>query len=111
MKADAVFWSGWPEWPPDVPDGMAPAEAAPYNLSEAGKELLAVAKADAQAANAKLDELVADVAAQLKASTDAWLQSHCICAAQSGVVGHAKFCPLGDGIEPEYVDLKTAKFL
>jgi hypothetical protein len=25
----------------------------------------------------------------------------CTCAAQSGVIGHAAFCPLGDGTAPE----------
>jgi hypothetical protein len=72
-------------------------------------------------AQAKLDALVDNVAANLRGKLAAyaaaleWVESHdlppvitsiecnklCTCAAKSGVIGHAAFCPLGEKAESD----------
>ena len=78
-----------------------------YKLSQSQIQLLTHAQAQTVDAQAKVD--ASDAAVNLKEKLAvyneldvAWFEGvKCTCAAKAGVIGHAAFCPLGDGTGPE----------
>jgi hypothetical protein len=80
----------------------------PMELSQKEKQALAYVQAHAMAAQAKavIDPKLIALGEEMTANFVKTLRSmtvECTCAAKSGVIGHAAFCPLGekaDTLEP-----------